>query len=316
MVGILRRGLKAGLMTTWDLGKIIFPITLVMTLLRYTPVLEWIVTLIAPVMKWIGLSGDTAIPLVVGNFLNLYAGIGAILTLDLTVKEVFILAVMLSFSHNLLIESGVAARVGVKLWVILAVRLGLAVLSAFIINIVWQGGSEQAAYGFVSQTNEMVTGWGSIILQGLEKASLGVLQLALIVIPLMIFIQVMKDLSWLSTFSRWMAPVTKGLGMKENTSTTLAAGLVFGLAYGAGVMIQAVKEDGVEKKDLYLAFIFLVACHAVIEDTLIFIPLGIPVIWLLLVRLVTAILLTIIVSVIWKRRELNASERKEPSYEH
>ncbi|WLR61270.1 nucleoside recognition domain-containing protein [Guptibacillus hwajinpoensis] len=316
IVGILRRGLKAGLMTTWDLGKIIFPITLVMTLLRYTPVLEWIVTLIAPVMKWIGLSGDAAIPLVLGNFLNLYAGIGAILTLDLTVKEVFILAVMLSFSHNLLIESGVAARVGVKLWVILAVRLGLAVLSAFVINIVWQGGSEQAAYGFVSQTNEMVTGWGSIILQGLEKASLGVLQLALIVIPLMIFIQLMKDLSWLSTFSRWMAPVTKGLGMKENTSTTLAAGLVFGLAYGAGVMIQAVKEDGVEKKDLYLAFIFLVACHAVIEDTLIFIPLGIPVIWLLLVRLVTAILLTIIVSVIWKRRELNASERKEPSYEH
>ncbi|MBF0705669.1 hypothetical protein IQ283_03540 [Alkalihalobacillus hwajinpoensis] len=316
MVGILRRGLKAGLITTWDLGKIIFPITLVMTLLRYTPVLEWIVTLIAPVMKWMGLSGDAAIPLVLGNFLNLYAGIGAILTLDLTVKEVFILAVMLSFSHNLLIESGVAARVGVKLWVILAVRLGLAVLSAFIINIVWRGGSEQAAYGFVSQTNEMVTGWGSIILQGLEKASLGVLQLALIVIPLMIFIQVMKDFSWLSTFSRWMAPVTKGLGMKENTSTTLAAGLVFGLAYGAGVMIQAVKEDGVEKKDLYLAFIFLVACHAVIEDTLIFIPLGIPVIWLLLVRLVTAILLTIIVSVIWKRRELNASERKEPSYEH
>ena len=315
-MGILKRGLKAGLMTTWELGKIIFPITLVMTLLRYTPVLEWIVTLIAPVMKWIGLSGDAAIPLVLGNFLNLYAGIGAILTLDLTVKEVFILAVMLSFSHNLLIESGVAARVGVKLWVILAVRIGLAVLSAFVIHLVWQGGGEQAAYGLVSQTNETVSGWGAIILQGLEKASLGVLQLALIVIPLMIFIQVMKDLSWLTTFSRWMAPVTRSLGMKENTSTTLAAGLVFGLAYGAGVMIQAVKDDGVEKKDLYLAFIFLVACHAVIEDTLIFIPLGIPVIWLLLVRLVTAILLTIIISIIWKRRELNASKRKEPSYEY
>ncbi|MCA0991644.1 hypothetical protein LCL91_10155 [Alkalihalobacillus hwajinpoensis] len=315
-MGILRRGLKAGLMTTWELGKIIFPITLVMTLLRYTPVLEWIVALIAPVMKWIGLSGDAAIPLVIGNFLNLYAGIGAILTLDLTVKEVFILAVMLSFSHNLLIESGVAARVGVKLWVILAVRIGLAVVSAFAINLVWQGGSEQAAYGLVSQTNETVSGFGPILLQGLEKASLGVLQLAMIVIPLMIFIQVMKDLSWLTTFSRWMAPVTRSLGMKENTSTTLAAGLVFGLAYGAGVMIQAAKEDGVEKKDLYLAFIFLVACHAVIEDTLIFIPLGIPVIWLLLVRLVTAILLTVIISVIWKRRELNASKRKDPSYEY
>ncbi|WP_347548810.1 nucleoside recognition domain-containing protein [Pseudalkalibacillus hwajinpoensis] len=315
-MGTLRRGLKAGFQTTWELGKIIFPITLAVTILRYTPVLEWIIGIIEPVMKWLGLSGEAAIPLVIGNFLNLYAGIGAILTLDLSVKEVFILAVMLSFSHNLLIESGVAAKVGVKLWVILTVRIGLAFLSAFVINLVWHGGSEQAVYGLVSKTSEEVSGWGAIILQGLEKASFGVLQLALIVIPLMIFIQIMKDFSWLQTFSRWMAPVTRSLGMKENTSTTLAAGLVFGLAYGAGVMIQAVKEDGVEKKDLYLAFIFLVACHAVIEDTLIFIPLGIPVIWLLLVRLVTAIILTIVVSIVWKRREISASNRKEPSYEH
>lgn len=315
-MGTLQRGLRAGLHTTWELGKIIFPITLLITILRYTPVLEWVINLIEPAMKWIGLSGEAAIPLVIGNFLNLYAGIGAILTLDLSVKEVFILAVMLSFSHNLLIESGVAAKVGVKLWVILCVRIGLALLSAFIINLVWRGGGEQAVYGFIPQDNEEVTGWGAILLEGLEKALIGILQLAIIVIPLMIFIQYMKDKSWLNVFSRWMSPITRSLGMRENTSTTLAAGLVFGLAYGAGVMIQAAKEDGVEKKDLYLAFIFLVACHAVIEDTLIFIPLGIPVVWLLIVRLVTAVLLTLVISVIWKRREASASHRKEPTYEH
>ena len=53
-------------------------------------------------------------------------------------------------------------------------------------------------------------------------------------------------------------------------------------------MIQAVQEDGVSKKDATLVFIFLVACHAVIEDTLIFIPLGIPVWPLLLIRVITA----------------------------
>ncbi|WP_270180087.1 nucleoside recognition domain-containing protein [Alkalihalobacillus sp. CinArs1] len=315
-MGTLKRGLKTGLQTTWELGKIIFPITLLVTILRYTPVLEWVISLIEPAMKWLGLSGEAAIPLVIGNFLNLYAGIGAILTLDLSVKEVFILAVMLSFSHNLLIESGVAAKVGVKLWVILCVRIGLAVVSGFIINLVWQGGNEQAVYGLVPQSSEEVNGWGLILLQGLEKASIGVLQLALIVIPLMIFIQVMKDREWLNVFSKWMAPITRSLGMRENTSTTLAAGLVFGLAYGAGVMIQAAKEDGVKKKDLYLAFIFLVACHAVIEDTLIFIPLGIPVIWLLLVRLITAVLLTLVISIIWKRKDTRVSHRKEPFYEH
>lgn len=33
---------------------------------------------------------------------------------------------------------------------------------------------------------------------------------------------------------------------------TLVAGLTIGLAYGAGVMIQAVKENHVSKKDMYL----------------------------------------------------------------
>ena len=84
---------------------------------------------------------------------------------------------------------------------------------------------------------------------------------------------------------------------------------MFGLAYGAGVMIQAVKDDGVSKKDVTLAFIFLVACHAVVEDTLIFIPLGIPVLPLLMIRLVTAIILTLIVAAVWKRNEI-INERK------
>lgn len=129
----------------------------------------------------------------------------------------------------------------------------------------------------------------------------------------MVVVQIMKDKQWLAVFSRWMAPATRALGMKENTSTTMAAGLLIGLAYGAGVMIQAVKEDGVSKKDVTLAFIFLVACHAVIEDTLIFIPLGIPVLPLLLIRLGVAILLTIAVAFIWNRADI--AKRKEAVYE-
>ena len=110
-----KKGIMVGLKTTWTLGKIIFPVTLIVALLQHTPILPWVIKLITPLMNLIGLSGDTAIPLVLGNFLNLYAAIGAILTLDLTVKEVFIVAVMLSFSHNMLIESSVAVKVGVKL---------------------------------------------------------------------------------------------------------------------------------------------------------------------------------------------------------
>lgn len=310
----LSKGLMVGLKTTWALGKVIFPVTVIVSILQYTSVLPWVIDLITPLMAMIGLSGDAAIPLVIGNFLNLYAAIGAILTLDLTVKEVFLIAVMLSFSHNLLVESSVAVKVGVKLWTIVLVRLGLAFSSAIIINLVWNGGSELAKYGMVPAKGEQISGWGSILLESVTKASFGIFQLAIIVIPLMVAVQIMKDKQWLAVSSRWMAPATKALGMKENTSTTMAAGLLIGLAYGAGVMIQAVQEDGVSKKDVTLAFIFLVACHAVVEDTLIFVPLGIPVLPLLLIRLGVAIVLTAAVAFLWNRADL--AKRKETAYEH
>lgn len=314
LLGSLKRGLLVGFKTTWTLGKIIFPITLIVSALQYTPILPWVIKVISPLMRLIGLSGDAAIPLVLGNFLNLYAAIGAILTLHFTVKEVFILAVMMSFSHNLLVESSVAVKTGVKLWVVLTTRLGLAIVSAVIINLVWHGGGETAQYGFIQSSTVKPDGIGAILLTAIEKAGLGILQLAMIVIPLMIVIQILKDLQWINKFSKTMAPFTRTLGMKDNTSTTLAAGLFFGLAYGAGVMIQAVKEDEVSKKDLTLAFIFLVACHAVVEDTLIFVPLGIPVWPLFLIRLGVAIVLTLVVGTIWKRSVI--IKRKDAAYEH
>ncbi|MBT2717612.1 nucleoside recognition domain-containing protein [Bacillus sp. ISL-57] len=312
IVDSVKKGLLSGLNTTWSLGKVIFPVTLIVTVLQYTPVLPYIINLIAPLMNLIGLPGDAAIPLVLGNFLNLYAAIAGILTLDLTVKEVFIIAMMLSFSHNLLIESGVAMKTGVKLWVILTVRIGLALLSAVVINLVWQGGSEMAQGTAIGEAAE-INGTGAILLHGVIQAFSGIGQLAVIVIPLMVAVQIMKDLKWLEAFSKALAPFMKVLGMKPNASMPFVTGLTLGLAYGAGVMIQAAKEDNVSKKDMTIAFIFLVACHAVVEDTLIFIPLGIPVLPLLLIRLLTAIVLTMVVAYIWNRTA--RVQRKEAVYE-
>jgi len=304
-VGIWKRGTQAGLKTAWTLGKIIFPITLLLTILQFTPVLPWVTNAIAPLMQLIGLPGEAAIPLVLGNALNLYAGIAGILSLEMTVKEVFILAVMLSFSHNLFIETGVALRVGVKLWVVLVVRFGLALVSAILINWLWKGGGEIAEYGVIQAAQATPEGWGEIVWLAVQKASLGVLQLALIVIPLMIAIQFLREKGYMAKLSDRMGPLTRVLGVQPNAASTLVAGLVIGLAYGAGVMIQAVQEDGVSKKDATLVFIFLVACHAIVEDTLIFIPLGIPILPLLLIRLLTAFVLTIAVAYAWRRAERN-----------
>lgn len=308
------RGLQQGLSVTWMLSKIMFPVTIIVTILQYTPILPWFIKLIAPVMKLIGLPGEAAMPLVLGNFLNLYAAIGAIVSFDFTVKEVFIMAIMLSFSHNLIVESAVAARVGVSWWIIITVRVGLALVSAFLINIFWNGGSEQAQYGLISANDVVLNGWGEILLHGLTTATIAVLQLALIIFPLMIATQYFREKGWLEKLSKAFAPFTRFLGMKENTSFTLVTGLTIGLAIGAGVMIQAVQEDNVSHKDMVLALIFLVSCHAVVEDTVVFIPLGIPVWPLLVIRVFAAVILTMVISFIWKR--LEDRRRREFRYEH
>lgn len=313
-MSIAYRGLKEGLHTTWTLGKIIFPVTLIVTFLQYTPLLPWLIEKISPAMGLIGLSGEAAVPLVLGNALNLYAAIAAVISFEFTVKEVFILAMMLSFSHNLFIESTVAARVGVSWWLISGIRIVLALVAGILINLLWEGGGEQAVYGLIETSDSTANGLGEIALQSLQSGLIAIAQLAIIVIPLMIIMQFLREKGWLTALSNGFAPFTKILGMNKNTSMTLVAGLTIGLAYGAGIMIQAVKEDGVSKKDMSLALLFLVSCHAVVEDTVIFIPLGIAVWPLLVIRLTTAIILTMIAAFIWNIVDLR--RRKRNQHEH
>lgn len=299
-------GLKMGARTTWILGKVVFPITFTMTLLSYTPVMGWLISFFKPVIGWLGLPGEAAIPLVLGNALNLYAAIGAILSLQLSVKSVFILAIMLSFSHSLPIETTLAKKVGVNPWLMMGVRLTLAITSALALSFFWHGGSEAARFGFVQTGPAEVEGVWAMVWIALQKSIVGILQMAIIIFPLMVGIQALKDLSVLPILSRWMSPFTGILGVARHSAVMLLAGLLFGLAYGAGVIIESVREEPLSKKDLHLLLLFLVTCHSVVEDTLIFVPLGIPVAYLLLIRVVLAFIVTIaasrILSRIWHKK--------------
>jgi len=302
-----RKGLIVGFSTIWDLGKIIFPVTLILSILQHTPVISFITDLITPLMRFIGLSGETAIVLVLGNVLNLYAAIGAIISMSLTCKEVFILAVMLSLSHNLIVETAITTKIGVKPWVAAGLRLGMAIAFAYLINFFWQGGQDLASYGILAQNTAVANDWPSIIVSSIKIAATGILQMSIIVIPIMIVIQLLKDINVLQKLSGLLQPFTNVLGLNEKTGITLLAGILFGIAYGAGVIIQTAKEENLSKKDLYLATFFLISCHAVIEDTLIFIPLGINVLYLLLIRMVLACIITISASFIWNKIDLKKS---------
>ena len=131
----IRRGLIKGLETVWILSKVIIPVYLVVTVLKHTAVLDYIAVVFRPFMQVFGLPGEAAIVLVLGGLINIYAAIGAIMSLALTTKQITILAVMISFAHNLLVETAVSTRVGVSGRLIVGFRIALAMFGGVIINI-------------------------------------------------------------------------------------------------------------------------------------------------------------------------------------
>lgn len=302
MQGVLYRGWQSGLRTTWVLGKVIVPITLIVSLLKHTPVIEWIVQLFAPLMGIVGLPGEASIALALGFILNLYAAIGAMFSLALAPPEVLILCVMLSFCHNLFVETAVAKRLGLNSLVIVIVRLGMAFAGGIALHLVLgnQVGGVAGQYSHLAYLWEMP--FGALLGEVASTIWRAIWQLALIVIPLMMLIQVLKERKVLDRLAQKMTPVMRMLGLSEKAAIPLLAGIWFGLAYGAGVILEATRENPIEKRELYLLMVFLVLCHAVVEDTLIFLPLGVNGWYLLAIRLIAALVLTVILARIWRAK--------------
>ncbi|AWB10873.1 Nucleoside recognition [Thermodesulfobium acidiphilum] len=116
------------------------------------------------------------------------------------------------------------------------------------------------------------------MIQILEEAAFGsigtIFTIATIVIPLMIFIEIFKRSSFWGKFCNSVSKIIKYLGFSKNSAIPLAAGIIFGLIYGAGTMFDEVKKGLISPKEIVLINIFLVLSHAMIEDTAIFVAIG------------------------------------------
>lgn len=139
-----------------------------------------------------------------------------------------------------------------------------------------------------------------------------VITMAIIIIPLMVAMEMLKVFNILNIISRKMEPISRFFGMSDKAIFPLMIGMFFGLSYGAGVIIESAEEGNLGKKDLYILMVFLSICHAVVEDTLLFVALGAN-LWILFgIRLGVAILIAFFLSKMLNKRELNNSIIKFP----
>lgn len=135
-VATLTRGLKKGLSITWELSKVIVPVYFIITIFKYTPVMEWIARIMEPVMHMVGLPGEASLPLVLGMFLNIYAAIGAILPLGMNTTEITIIAAMLLMAHSLPMEAAISKKSGAKVASLVLVRIIMAFVIGAGFNII------------------------------------------------------------------------------------------------------------------------------------------------------------------------------------
>lgn len=132
----IKRGALNGATTIIDLTKIIVPVYVIITFMKHTVLFDLIAKTFSPFMQIFGLPGEATITLVLGNLVNIYAGVGVITSLALTSKQITIVAIMLSFSHSLIIETSVCNKIGTSVPLVLIIRIGLAILSGIIFSLI------------------------------------------------------------------------------------------------------------------------------------------------------------------------------------
>jgi spore maturation protein SpmB len=131
-----KQGIAKGISTFLRLCFIIVPVFVSIEILKLTPLLDLASQKLRPFMILFGLPGEAALSLISGAFVNIYAGLAAAAGLNLTVRQLTILAVMLGISHSQIAESAVMGQMRAKPYLVAPLRILLSLAVGFLLNLI------------------------------------------------------------------------------------------------------------------------------------------------------------------------------------
>jgi len=287
-----QHSLRCGLIKGWSgylwMLKIIVPISLGTSLLTWSGWLNRLDFILEPAMGVIGLPPMAALPLFVGLLTGTYGAIAAMAPLPLTVDQMTLLAIFLLISHSLLQEGVVQDQSGLSFWKATLIRLTASTLTVMAVSPFVQPATASAAAEYTMIADH------TPLLEMLQSWGLGTLVLAakilVIIIPLMIFLEIIKNGRLTKGIVGLLGPVLKTLGLGRQTGFLWLTAAIFGLTYGAAVIVEEVKEGKIDRDQLTRLQLSIGINHAMIEDTLVFMSLGLGLWWMCLPRVAAAII--------------------------
>ncbi len=137
-----------------------------------------------------------------------------------------------------------------------------------------------------------------------NKAFILSIKMSAIIILVMLFYQLFQESKFYLILQDIINFPLKYIGFTKKSSVTMVVGLILGIAYGAGILIQDSLSGKMTYKEILLSSLFLSLCHAVFEDTLIFVAVGANGFLIIVTRIILAILIIGLLSKFLKNKIL------------
>jgi hypothetical protein len=275
--------LQTALKSVLIILKLVIPIYIIADVLYFYNTLSYVAFLIEPFTSIIGLPAEASLAIISGMFLNLYAAIAFAAPLDLSPHQWSILAVFLGVCHALIVESVIMKKLGIANTYSYLLRFFVGLFLAFLTSIMpeeWFN-SIVASEVFKQTSYENI---GDLLYQSSINAVILSVEIIILVSSLIFIMDFIKSRKFILESRK---NVSKGF--------SLTVGVFLGITYGAGVLINEVRSGAMSKKDVFFVATFLMICHAIIEDTLLFVIFGADFTMVVLIRTIAAIIFSYLV---------------------
>jgi len=264
--------------------KVFIPLSLITLLLRQLGILDALAPFFAPLMSLMGLPGEAAITLLVGFTNSIYAALATTAAIDLTARQITILGVVLGVSHSLFVETGILTSLRMATIKIALFRIAVGIGSGILLNLVMPEIS-----GIVSRpdTSGEAFSWAKALSQ------IGILsvEIVLIIFTIMLTYELVRLWKGAAKFGEKMGSLSTVVGMSQRAAAPWIAGFIIGITYGAALLYQFNEKQQLSHKDSCLITVFLCLAHAIIEDTMLFVLFGGDLWWILITRMLLAVVI-------------------------
>lgn len=292
---IVRGAVRPSLRTSYWLLRIMLPISLAMSVLQYWGVIDWLAQYLNVIFQYMGLPGSSSIAWMTGACVNTYAGLAVMLSMTLTLRQATILAIMTCLCHALPLEGAVVQKTGSRFMPMTILRILAAFVAGFLLNVVLPEYPETLQITFASEGYSSIVEVVSAWFFNSVKMSLMIICL---IYGLMLLQRFLDDLGLMYLLTKPLRPFMRLFGLPENSSYLWLVGNVLGLSYGSAMMIDLEESGQISKEEANEVNYHLIMNHSMLEDTLVFVGVGVSAWWILGIRISFAIVL------VWLRKAL------------